>query len=214
MQSINRFLYGPTPEEKVRAWQDKLRTQGRMLDREMRQLDTETMKMRTTLKQAAKRGDTKSARICAGSIVRSNKQKDRLSVSKARLNSIGLQLQQQLAMAKVTGSLQKSTEIMKLSNSLLKLPQLSATMRDMSMEMTKAGIMEEMLDDIVDVEEDEELEDEANEEVDKVLFDLTDGKLGQAGSVGELPSLEQPVQDADVDKELEGYRKRLDGLLS
>lgn len=116
--------------------------------------------MRTTLKQAAKRGDTKSARICAGSIVRSNKQKDRLSVSKARLNSIGLQLQQQLgacllagaaivkgsiaddsfyrqAMAKVTGSLQKSTEIMKLSNSLLKLPQLSATMRDMSMEMTK-----------------------------------------------------------------------------
>lgn len=47
--------------------------------------------------------------------------------------------------------------------------------------------MEEMLDDIVDVEEDEELEDEANEEVDKVLFDLTDGKLGQAGSVGELP---------------------------
>lgn len=52
--------------------------------------------MRTTLKQAAKRGDVKSARICAGSIVRSNKQKDRLSVSKARLGSIGLQLQQQL----------------------------------------------------------------------------------------------------------------------
>ena len=107
-------------------------------------------------------------------------------------------------MAKVTGSLQKSTEIMKLSNNLVKLPQLSATMREMSMEMTKvcrarsiyvivltrryqAGIMEEMLDDIVDVEEDEDIEEEANEEVDKVLFDLTDGKLGQAGSVGELP---------------------------
>lgn len=151
-------------------------------------------------------------------------------------------------MAKVTGSLQKSTEIMRLSNSLVKLPQLSATMRDMSMEMTKvrhehpihvltltafmqAGIMEEMLDDIVDVEEDEDLEDEANEEVDRVLFDLTDGKLGQAGSVGELPvgvmlqylcimtnlwlqTLETPVQEADVDKEMEGYRKRLDGLLS
>lgn len=41
------------------------------------------------------------------------------------------------AMAKVTGSLQKSTEIMKLSNQLIKLPQISAAMREMSMEMTK-----------------------------------------------------------------------------
>lgn len=40
-------------------------------------------------------------------------------------------------MLKVTGSLQKSTEIMKLSNELVKLPELSATMRQMSMEMMK-----------------------------------------------------------------------------
>jgi charged multivesicular body protein 3 len=40
-------------------------------------------------------------------------------------------------MVKVTGSLQKSTEIMKLSNSLVKLPQISQAMREMSMEMTK-----------------------------------------------------------------------------
>jgi len=44
---------------------------------------------------------------------------------------------QRAAMLKVTGSLQKSTEIMKLSNSLIKLPQISHAMREMSMEMTK-----------------------------------------------------------------------------
>lgn len=38
MQSINRFLYGPTPEERVRAWQSKLRAESRQLDREMRQV--------------------------------------------------------------------------------------------------------------------------------------------------------------------------------
>lgn len=32
--------------------------------------------------------------------------------------------------------------------------------------------------------DDEDLEEEADEEVDKVLFELTDGKLGQAGRVG------------------------------
>ena len=43
--------------------------------------------------------------------------------------------------------------------------------------------MEEMLDDVMDVEEDEDVEVEADEEVDKVLFELTNGKLGQAGTV-------------------------------
>jgi charged multivesicular body protein 3 len=89
-------------------------------------------------------------------VVRSNKQRDKLHVSKARLGSIGVQLNQQLgwgllpkyliivtdeyiAMLKVTGSLQKSTEIMKLSNQLIKLPEIGQAMREMSMEMTKVG---------------------------------------------------------------------------
>lgn len=113
MQSINRFLYGPTAEEKVRAWQTKLRAEGRKLDREMRQvgtlprlctirllyrlqLDAATAKARATVKQLATKGDVMSARILAREVVRSNKQKDRLSVSKARLGSIGTQLTQQL----------------------------------------------------------------------------------------------------------------------
>ena len=94
---------------------------------------------------------------------------------------------------------------MKLSNSLVKLPQISHAMREMSMEMTKAsnllshsyalslmckqaGIMEEMLEEVMQMEDDEELEEEADAEVEKVLFEITDGKLGAAGTVkDELP---------------------------
>lgn len=48
--------------------------------------------------------------------------------------------------------------------------------------------MEEMLEDTLDMDEDEELEDEADAEVDKVLFELTNGKLGEVGSVAtDLP---------------------------
>ncbi|KAK7695860.1 hypothetical protein QCA50_000498 [Cerrena zonata] len=216
MQTINRFLYGPTPEERIRAWQGKLRAEQRALDREMRQLDMATNKARQSVKQLATKGDVKSARILAREVVRSNKQKDRLSVSKARLGSIGNQLTQQLAMSKVTGSLQKSTEIMKLSNSLIRLPQISQTMREMSMEMTKAGILEEILEDTLEMDEDEELEEEADAEVDKVLFDLTNGKLGQAGTVEtELPQTEQEtLADEETERAMEQYRRQLNGLLS
>ncbi|KIK06654.1 hypothetical protein K443DRAFT_129598 [Laccaria amethystina LaAM-08-1] len=215
MQSINRFLYGPTPEERVRAWQVKLRSESRQLDREMRQLDIATNKARQSVKQLASKGDVKSARILAKEVVRSTKQKDRLSVSKARLGSIGTQLSQQVAMVKVTGSLQKSTEIMKLSNALMKFPQISQTMREMSMEMTKAGIMEEMLEDTFDLDEDEELDTEADAEVDKVLFELTNGKLGQAGSVStELPSVQDKGEEEETERNMEKYREQLNGLLS
>jgi len=40
MQTINRFLYGPTPEEKVRAWNSKLRQESRQLEREMKQVNS------------------------------------------------------------------------------------------------------------------------------------------------------------------------------
>lgn len=48
--------------------------------------------------------------------------------------------------------------------------------------------MEEMLDDTLEgLDEDAELEEEAEEEVERVLFEITDGKLGVAGAGKELP---------------------------
>jgi hypothetical protein len=68
----------------------------------------------------------------------------------------------------------------------------------------QAGIMEEMMDDALDVQEEDEIEEEANAEVDKVLFELTNGKLGEAGSVGtELPVRLSP--SGGIDSWLKGF---------
>jgi hypothetical protein len=55
-----------------------------------------TKKAKTQVKQLAKSGDSKNATVLAKEVVRSNKQKDRLSVSKAQLGSINTHLVQQL----------------------------------------------------------------------------------------------------------------------
>ncbi|RSH80473.1 Vacuolar protein-sorting-associated protein 24 [Apiotrichum porosum] len=205
MKSINRWMYGPTPEEKVRDWQAKLR-------KETRQLDREVLNSRQELKQLAKKNDVKSARIIAREIVRANKQRDRLISSKARVGSVQMQLQHQLSMVKVTGAFQKSTEIMKTTNQLVKLPQLSATMREMSMEMMKSGIMEEMMEETLDGIDDDEIEEEADAEVDKVLFELTDGKLGQAGRVGaDLPAEEEEENEAEMQRMQKEMQELLNG---
>jgi charged multivesicular body protein 3 len=65
---------------------------------------------------------------------------------------------------------------MKLVNQLVKLPELSQSMQQMSMEMTKAGLMEEMIGDTMDMMDDDDIEEAADEEVNNVLFQITDGK--------------------------------------
>lgn len=123
--------------ERVRGVQSQLRSEQRALDREVRQLDQACNKTKVEAKRLAKKGDTKNARMLAKEIALGRHRRERLVIGKARMNSIQLQLQQQLAMAKVTGSMQKSTEVMKLSNQLIRLPQLQQSMRLMSQEMMK-----------------------------------------------------------------------------
>lgn len=85
-------------------------------------------------------------------------------------------------------------------------------------DVVQAGIMTEMLDDTMETldEEDEELEDEAQAEVDKVLYQITDGKLGQvdAAKVGELPQKQATgptPEELERDEEME---RAIQGLLS
>lgn len=94
--SIQKFIYGPSAEERVKSWQQQIKKEARLMDREIRQLDGAQAKTKAQLKQLANKGDVKNAKLLAREVVRSNKQKDRLATSKARLNSINMQLSHQL----------------------------------------------------------------------------------------------------------------------
>lgn len=149
--------------------------------------------------------------MLARELVRSRRHKNRIATSKAMLNSVDMQLKEQMATLKVTGTLKKSTEVMKLVNGAIKLPEISGAMQRMSMEMTKAGIMEEMVADTFDaLAEDDEIEEEADEEVNKVLFEITNGQLGQLGTVAPLPV--QQIEEEEP--ELDEMQARLEALKS
>lgn len=104
MQSITKLIYGPSKEgslwrpdtERVREVQRRLRQEQRSLDREVRQIDQSVAKVKADIKRLARKGDTNNATMLAREVVRSNKHRTRLITSKAQLNSISLQLQQQM----------------------------------------------------------------------------------------------------------------------
>lgn len=132
-------------------------------------IQREEEKIKRSLKEAAKKGDKDVCKILAKEIIRARKTCNKLYTSKAHMNSVSLQMKNQLATIRVAGSVQKSTEVMQAMQSLVKVPEVAATMRELSKEMMKAGIIEEMLDETMEsVEDSEEVEDEADEEIDKV----------------------------------------------
>lgn len=100
---------------------------------------------------------------------------------------------------------------------LVKLPEIAATMREMSKEMTKAGILEEMIDETMEsIEDTEDIEEEAQSEIDKVLWELTAGKLGEAPlpptqvSGKEAQKQNEPEDEDDMDE----MQSRLEALRS
>ncbi|KAK4518695.1 DNA-directed RNA polymerase [Mucor velutinosus] len=216
--AIQRFFGKKTPDELVKKWRQEIRGQQRGIDRQIRAIDAEEAKVKRSIKQVAKKGDVKNCKMLAKELIRSQRHKNRLYTSKAQMNSIIMQLEHQLATLKVAGSLQKSGEVMKLVNQLARLPEISQTMQQMSMEMTKAGIMEEMIGDTMDMMDDDDIEEAADEEVNNVLFQITDGMLGEAGSVGSaLESKPMVTEDEEEEDEEEGpeldmMQKRLQAL--
>ncbi|CAO3684376.1 unnamed protein product [Umbelopsis ramanniana] len=213
MNSIQRFFGKKTPEELVRKWQQEIRAQNRGIERQIRQIEREEAKVKSGIKAVAKRGDTKSCKSLAKELIRSRKHVERLHTSKAQLNSVSMQLNHQLATLKIAGTLQKSAEVMNLVNQLVKLPEIAKTMQEMSMEMTRAGIMDEMISDSFEMMDDEDLEEEADEEVNKVLYQVTEGMMGDATSVANLQNpLVAEEEEEEEEPELDMMQKRLEAL--
>lgn len=129
-----------------------------------------------------------------------------------------MQVNEAFSIRRIEGSLRASTGIMRDVNALVRLPELTGTMQQLSQELMKAGIIEEMVSDTLPNDELLEGEDEeAEAEVDKVLGEVLQGKLGKV-EVAEPNLPEQPVEEEesfeDQEATLEQMRGRLEALKS
>ncbi|KAI3917137.1 hypothetical protein MKX01_003586 [Papaver californicum] len=208
------------PQQQLRDWQRKLRQECRNIERQIRDVEREEKTVHKAIREAAKRNDMVSAKALAKEIVCSRKAVNRLHENKAQMNSISMHLGESVAIARTVGHLSKSTEVMKLVNNLMKAPEVAATMQEFSKEMTKAGVIEEMVNDALDDALDsEDIEEETELEVEKVLTEIAGETAAQLPVAARREKLKQPVQTAaeeeaiaegaDDEEELEGIRARL-----
>ncbi|KAK1175184.1 charged multivesicular body protein 3-like isoform X3 [Acipenser oxyrinchus oxyrinchus] len=205
----------------INEWSSKMRKEMRVIDRQIRDIQREEEKVKRSVKDAAKKGQRDVCVILAKEVVQSRRAVNKLYASKAQMNSVQLSMKNQLSVLRVAGTLQKSTEVMKVMHNLVKIPEIQATMRELSKEMTKAGIIEEMLEDTFEgMEDQDEMEEEAEMEVDKILFEITAGALGKAPSkvTDALPEMEPigatATSEDEAEEDIEEMQSRLAALRS
>ena len=205
-----------------------IRANTRKLDRDIAQLKVVESKTKTLILQASRRAQrnpsqakqaAQETRIFARELIRTRKQSQRLVTSKAQLNSVAMQVQEAFATRKIEGSIRSSVGIMKDVNTLVRLPELTGTMRELSQELVKAGIIEEMVGDSLPDELEEE-DEEAESEVDKVLGEILQDKMGKVAATPSTPTpaQQEPVaedeDEEDAEAMLDQMRGRLEALKS
>lgn len=173
-----------TLKEQTRKWQRGLKKESRKLDRQIRASNSQEKKIQREIKKYAKKGERTALTILAKDMVRGRHTRDRLYMAKAQLNSVSMQLQEQMCMAKVAGALQQSTGVMQAMSEVVRLPVVAEACQSMAREMSKAGIIQEMQEDMFEMLEPDDMEDEIEEEVNKVVLDIL-GPMPEA-ETGEL----------------------------
>lgn len=202
----------------------------RKLDRDIHAVKQAEIKAKNYIIAADKRSQRdpsranqaqKEIRDFARELIRVRKQSARLITAKAQLQSVQMQTSEAFAMLKIEGSIRASVGIMKDVNSLIHLPELAGTMRDLSVELMRAGIIEEMTSDMLP--EDDILEDEEAEgEVEKVLGEILKDRMDKTGKLPTVPVAAEPVQPEREDEEdeagseamMDQMRNRLEALRS
>jgi len=162
-----------TPEEQAKEWKKALKKQERSLERDINKIQAAEKTAMKECKKLATKGQEKAAKLLAREVVNTRKAITRLHASKTHINSVCMNLQMSIGMLKMQGVLGKSAEIMGAMNKLMNVPELTDTMKEMAKEMMKAGLIDEMVEETMAMAEPDELEMEADAEVNKIFAELT-----------------------------------------
>jgi len=205
-----------TPKEQVREWSSGLKKEMRTLERERLKIEREEQKTAAEIKKLVKAGHSAALKTLAKSLVKSQLVRARMLEASTRINSVLLSLKTHAATLSVAEHMGKSAAVMKGMQSLVSLPELRATAKAMSQEMMRAGIIEEMVDDSMSMLDSEDIDAEADQEVDKVMQQVLDGTFGQVGKLKQRQAEQQPqAEEEEVDNAAEEAMKaRLSNLHS
>jgi charged multivesicular body protein 3 len=182
------------------------RCQGRTIE-SIESIKAHTLASLQSIREAAKRNDTKSMRVLAKEVVRSRQAVVRMLESRGALHALDLQMSESLRNYRLSKTVESSGQMMKEMNKLMRIDRYKETIQAMQREMFTAGMLSgevnEGMDGLVDTED---VEEETEEKVQEVLDQICGETLAQAADAtvptSRVEGGKEAVDELEDDREL------------
>jgi charged multivesicular body protein 2A len=177
----------------------------RELEREKRKMERDEKKLTIQIKQAAKKGQLKSAKIMAKDLVRIRKHQEKFTGLVANLRAVSMQMTQMASTVQLTTSMRQATRSMAIMNRQMNMPQLQRIMQEFEKQSEAMGMKQEImgdaLDDAMENEEDEEEEEMVvNQIMDELGLNMASALADAPGAKAEKDK-EEVTDNADAELE-------------
>ncbi|KAK3367733.1 Snf7-domain-containing protein [Podospora didyma] len=229
LRAVNVKRIPPAP---LRRCNGPVRSNARELDRRIANTKQLEIKAKNLILQADKRAARDPRRQAqarwemrdvARELIQLRKTSALLVTSKAQLASVQMRVNEAFAARRIEGTIRASVGAMHDVNSLIRLPELAGTMQELSVELIKAGIIEEIVGENLPQDDFAEFEEEAAKgEVDKVLGEILKDRMTTAGEAPAAPIAQKPIaatsqqeeEEEDGEAMVDRMRYRLEALRS
>jgi len=171
---------------------ERLRKNRRMLDKAIRELDTQRVKLEkqektlvATIRTSAQKGQMGACKIQAKDLVRTRRYIEQFYSMRSNLQKISLRLQTYQSQDQMAAAMKGATMALGSMNRQMNLPALQRIAMEFERESDIMEQRQEMMDDAIDDAMDVGIEEEGDEVVEQVLEEIG-VDLNQA--LGETPS--------------------------
>eukprot|EP00126_Sphaerothecum_destruens_P007286 Sdes_comp19784_c0_seq2m11852 len=169
------WLFGSskTPQELLRQNQRSLNKAMREMDRERMKLEQQEKKLILDIKKNAKAGQIDATKIMAKDLVRTRNYVKKFHLMKTNIQAVSLRIQTLRSNQAMAEAMKGVTHALKSMNKKMKLPQIQKIMMDFEKESEIMDMKEEMISETIDdVMEGDEDEEETEQVVNQVLDEL------------------------------------------
>lgn len=182
------WLFGKriSPDEMLRKNQRALNKAIRDLDREKMKMEQQEKKIIADIKKLAKDGQMDAVKIMAKDLVRTRRYIKKFMVMKANIQAVSLKIQTLKSQNTMAQAMKGVTKAMQNMNRQLNMPQIQKILQEFEKQSEIMDMKEEMINDVID----DAMEDEADEEeTDAVVSQVLDELGLQLGDqLNDLPS--------------------------
>ncbi|XP_075146101.1 vacuolar protein sorting 2 [Haematobia irritans] len=182
------WLFGKkiSPDEMLRKNQRALNKAMRDLDRERMKMEQQEKKIIADIKKMAKEGQMDAVKIMAKDLVRTRRYVKKFMLMKANIQAVSLKIQTLKSQNTMAEAMKGVTKAMQNMNRQMNLPQIQKILHDFEKQSEIMDMKEEMINDAMD----DAMEDEGDEEeTDAVVSQVLDELGLQLGEqLGDLPT--------------------------